>query len=181
MDLSLYTEISPYFALVKGKDEQQEVQVLERVTSLPEPTRGFLADETTAQRVIDITKQVGIDSKFGVAIAKLIGLRVLGDVEASAVGTLLERVGIEKANAQSICASIETLIASIPKPSVEDTSQAPAPVATDSARPPATYKPLDMASRQLPPLTQQIPEADSAPVPQRNIIDLRPKPPGTTT
>lgn len=181
MNLDQYTEYSPCFALMRNKDGNTKDLMASRFVALPEQTRLFLADESTAQRVIDITKQVGIDSKFGVAIAKLIGLRVLGDVEAPTVSTLLERVGVEKANSQSISASIETLIASIPKPSAEDASQAPAPVATDSARPPTPYKPLDMASRQLPPLTQQIPEADSAPVPQRNIIDLRHKPPGTTT
>lgn len=185
MDLSLYTEVSPYFALLKGKDEQQEGRVLERVVALPEETRGLLADETTAQRVVDITRQAGIDMKFGVAIAKLIGLRVLGDVQASTIGTLLERVGISKVNAQSIAASIEALIAGIPQqapPEAPVPSAQPAPASrpTIDARPPSAYKPLDMALRQLPPLTQQIPEADSAPVPQRNIIDLRTKPPEPT-
>jgi hypothetical protein len=172
MDLSLYTEVSPYFALVNGKDEQQEEAILGRIAMLSELKRGLLADESTAQRVVDMAQQAGIDAKFGVAIAKLIGLRVLGDVASSAVPTLLERVGVENVKAQSVATQIETLITSIPNEPKEEATLQPQ-VAMDSARP---LVPLDMASRRIPPLTQQIPEAGSGPVPQRNIIDLR-KPP----
>lgn len=161
MELPDYIHYSPSFALTAGKSPQETRDILERFTRLPDRERLFLAATNTAEQLSKLQKNNVIPLGYEVALGKIIGHIVLGDVQLAQITELLEKIGVPLENRKPLQQAVEQLLSSL----------LAARALEESKR----------AFQPIPPLTQKI--SDTEPVmprtsvPGRNIIDLRkPKP-----
>ncbi|HUO75895.1 MAG TPA: hypothetical protein VMU12_03210 [Candidatus Paceibacterota bacterium] len=143
---------SPYIALTQGKNPEELSPFFEQFVALPLNKREIITSPDVARRILTLLSTFSVGEEYAVAIAKLVGFLVLGDVAADQVPGLLTKLGI--ANSEQLSASIVQI--ATPKPMEE-----PAPTL-----------------KTVPPLTVQRPASMGPNMPPRNIIDLR-KPPET--
>ena len=150
--IALYT---PYLAAIEGRDAASQQKFFERFAQQPREIRLFIASEETANEISRLVISGVIPAQFAVAVAKLIALLAVEEIQSAQIGMLLEKLGLQREQASTIDRAISVLM----KPVVEARAKGALP----------TQLP------ELPPLTTAIPPAPAASTQPaaRNIIDLR--------
>jgi hypothetical protein len=158
MDLQDYTNYSPHFALIQGKDEMSTTTIFGRIAQLSEESRTVLSSESTAESLQKLVTSGTVPANYGTALAKIVGLCILGDVAVAHIEQLLLKLNLTPEQAGVVNAVLTDILSST------------APAKNIPAIPPVPLPELPPMSRP----TENGPRVVAGPkVPARNIIDLR--------
>lgn len=154
-----YIRLTPYFAVMQGKDEDERYLLSSIFLSLSDGAQEILTNEKTATLINQLITDGFLPETHAVAVAKLIGMIAFEEASITQAQEILEQLGLPGDHAQHVTQEISTFLQ---------------PLITERAQ---EELPENMEDRELPPMTMKVPQnltgPDSSKTPARNIIDLR--------
>lgn len=168
METTPITLLTPFAAAIHGKDADGQGRFWQRLGKQPLPVREFVTSPETAKALDKLVKQGIIPESHGIAVARLIALIALNEVDASQSAQLLERIGIPDSSAAAEALRKEVLVRL-------DEAHERVRKYPGLAHPETTIPKSSVLPKLVPPLTVRAPAAGPMGKPPA-IIDLRKQP-----